>query len=564
VVLFFGAGCQAQQAHFDTATEPSSPATTSAPPLDTSAIVAQAAQAVEAQLATTQPVTTTTTAPVSHQITVPQEELLRFIPDPIDVKLKDITRSREVRLSLQECLNRTAASNFGIRTESYGPAISAMDILKAEAAFDAVYFADAAHDKINQPTSSELASGNNEQTNLATGIRKLLPTGGTISGAYNLTRLDTELQFATLNPSYTNNFAAELRQPLLRGLGLDVNRASIDVAKNNMRIAKHEFHKKLRDVLTDVERTYWRLVQARRDVVIQKDLVDQTKETQEILNARRGYDVTSAMIARATSLSAIRLADYEQVLSQVKNLEDQLKALMNDPELNQGNDIEIIPTDSPSVGPIILDSTTEVQAAMENRVELKQSKLNIDNTRINIAVAKNQALPRFDLTFRYTVNGLGSNAGQAFDQMTTSNFQDYHIGISFEYPIGNRAARAGEKKAVLQRDQAIAALKSLIENIILEVHTSVRNLQTAYKQVQPRKESVEAARENVESLDLRTVALNPSFLDVKLSAQETLAQARRGLLSALVDYRIAVVDLERAKDTLLKYDNVVIEPTQAR
>jgi len=32
----------------------------------------------------------------------------------------------------------------------------------------------------------------------------------------------------------------------------------------------------------------------------------------------------------------------------------------------------------------------------------------------------------------------------------------------------------------------------------------------------------------------------------------------------LVDYRIAVVDLERAKDTLLKYDNVVIEPTQAR
>ena len=483
----------------------------------------------------------------------------KYLPDPCDVKLKDISRPVHVLLSLEDCVSRTLKHNYKIKTQGYGPAISATDILRAESMFDAVYFLQAHYNKTNQPTPSVLVSSDTDERTLTTGITKLLPSGATITGTYNLTRLDSSLAFNTLNPSFTSNFVVELRQPLLRGFGVDYNRSAIELAKNSQRIAKWKFRRSVRDVLYDVEETYWKLVQARRNVVIQQRLVQQTRETLEYLEKRRAFDVYKVQITRVQALLGTREAEYIQVKNTVKDLEDKLKNLLNDPQLNLGEDIELIPTGFPSIGPIVLDRIAEVQQALANRSELHEAKLAIQNARINVAVAKNKALPKFDLIFRYTINGLSDNPGNAFDQMTTSNFQDYYVGINFEYPIGNRGPRAELKKAILQRDQAIAALRQIIEGIILEVDVAVRNLQTAYYQVKPSLEAVQAAEENLAAIVARRTRLSPEYLEVRLNAQETLANARRGLLNALVKYNIAVVQLERAKDTLLQYDNVKLQ-----
>lgn len=387
-----------------------------------------------------------------------------------------------------------------------------------------------------------------------------MPTGAILTGAYNLSRVNnSQLDLANIDPIYSDSFLVELRQPILRGFGIDVNRAGIDAAKNNQKISKYQYRRTVRDVLFDVEQAYWRLVQARRNVVIQKTLVDQTEETYKYLKQREDYDVYSVQITRVRALLGTRIAEYIQIKNSVKDAEDQLKTLLNDPELNLGEDIEIIPTDFPTLGPLVLDRVSEVQAALECRSELHEAKLRIENARINVAVTKNQALPRFDMIFRYTLNGLSDNAGNAFDQMSTSDFQDYFIGINFEYPIGNRGPRAEQKKAILQRDQAIAALKQVIENVILEVDVAVRNLQTAYYQVPPSTEAVQAAQKNVEAIIARMTKLSPEYLDVQLNAQSTMADARRALLNALVNYNIAIVQLERAKDTILNYDNVSIQ-----
>jgi len=384
-----------------------------------------------------------------------------------------------------------------------------------------------------------------------------MPTGAALSTTYNLNRVDTSLaQYITINPSYTSQFMVEWRQPLLRSFGLDVNRAAISVALNTSHIARYKFRQEVREVLALVEKTYWQLCQARSDVVIQQQLIRQTEDTLTQTKAREGFDVYQVQISQVESKLAIRRAEYVQIRNRVQDLEDQLKGLLNDPELPLGQDIEIIPANYPIIGPVVLDSISEVQAALENRAEIHQSKLNIENARINIAVAKNQALPKFDLLFRYTLSGLASNPGRAFDEMSTSHFQDYFVGVSFEYPIGNRAARASLRKADLQRKQAISGLREVIEKVILEVSVAVRALQTAYNQLEPAKKAVEASAENLEAIEKRTTDFSPAFLEVRLNAQETLASARRSLLSALVNYNVALVDLERAKDTLLQYDQV--------
>ena len=78
----------------------------------------------------------------------------------------------------------------------------------------------------------------------------------------------TSLSFQQLNPEYFSNITLEMRQPLLRGFGIDYNQAFIVIAKNDRRISHLAFKRQIRDTLLQVEELYWRLVQARRDVVI--------------------------------------------------------------------------------------------------------------------------------------------------------------------------------------------------------------------------------------------------------------------------------------------------------
>ena len=53
--------------------------------------------------------------------------------------------------------------------------------------------------------------------------------------------------------------------------------------------------------------------------------------------------------------------------------------------------------------------------------------------------------------------------------------------------------------------------------------------------------------------------ITPPFIQVKLQAQETLANEAREEAAAIANYNIAIQRLERAKGTLLKYNNVKIK-----
>ena len=172
--------------------------------------------------------------------------------------------------------------------------------------------------------------------------------------------------------------------------------------------------------------------------------------------------------------------------------------------------------------------------------------------------AKNFELPRLDATFRYEVDGLAGSADRAFDEMTGSNFISYFVGVEFELPIGNRGPRAFHQRARLQYLQAETALRDLFEQIILDVNESARGLHTTFDQIRPSFESVEARERQVDSLVARAERKDFNTLNNELSARQSLASSRRAMLNAIVEFNIAIIDLERSKGTLLRYNNVVI------
>lgn len=476
-------------------------------------------------------------------------------------RLSTVRRDQQVRLTLEEAIRRTLETNYAIQVVSFNPAIEITRTVEAEAAFDAAFFTNITKNNIDRPSGNELQSTDLDTFNSSYGLRKLLPTGMSVVTAYNLNRTKTSLSFQQINPEYTSNFIFEMRQPLLRNFGIDFNRSVILITQNDRRIGDETFRRQIRDGLRQVEEFYWRLVQARRNAVISARLLASYETIYEYLVAREAFDITPVQIA-ATKAN-LEQAKYEFVRSRaaVFDAEDRLTAIMNSDDINLADETEIIPVDLPKMNRVVVDRLAEVQTALDNRSEIKEQELRIANAKIALGRAKNGELPRFDVTFRQTYDGLAGNADKSFDEMTRGKFIEYYIGVEFEAPIGNRGPRAASKRSQLQHSQAVAALKRVLEETILDVNLTTRAMTTSYDQILPSYEAAEAREREVNLAVARAERKDYNTLSNELGARQSLANARRAMLAAMVDYNVAIVDLERAKGTLLNYNNVVIPDT---
>ena len=476
--------------------------------------------------------------------------------------LAEIKRERQVYMSLGECIRRALANNYGIRFEGYFPAIEVTRIVESEARFDPQVFFNFTEDKQDRPSSVPQLQGTFLETrSFNGGLRTLLPTGMQVEGRYSFVRSESDLAFQTINPSYTSNYALQLRQPMLRGFGLDFNRSQINVARNNHKISMERFSRQVQEILLEVERRYWELVQARREVPVQAELLAQSEQTLEVVEARLHLDTIPAATAQTRARVARLEGDFVVIKARLRDAEDRLKSILNDPELNLADDVEIVPTDDPSAGPIgagPTDVLAAVQSALEYRTELREARLAVANTGIGVGVAKNQALPQLDVSFQVNYSGLGADADAAWDQLHGSDFIDYVVMVEVEWPIGNRGPRAALRRARLEQSQSLMAVKRVTEEVIVDVDLTAREVQTSYDQIEPSVTQALASADQIWVLNLRQERMDQTTLNTSFAAEENLAVARRSLLRALVGYNVAIVNLERAKGTLLEYNNVVL------
>ncbi|HPF37027.1 MAG TPA: TolC family protein [Phycisphaerae bacterium] len=474
--------------------------------------------------------------------------------------IREIDRPDKIRLSLDDCLRRAVTNNYQIKNDAYAPAISTAQIVQAEGAFDPVFFFNANRNNTDRPTPSALQPSATDTTAYQTGIRKLLTTGATVTLTEAMARVDNPgFTFQTLNPSWTHNFIAELRQPILRNFGADITRSQINIRKHERRINEEQFRGTVTEILSNTEQAYWQLVAARRNVVIAAEILAQAKLTYTQVKAREDFDAYQVLLKQSEANLRGREFQYIDVKNNVRNAEDQLLNLLNDPELPMSADFEIVPVDEPIVTEIIHDRFDAVETALERRPEIIQSRRAVDIARINLGISKNQALPTLDLVYRATVSGLGASSDSAFDQMTTNNFIDQYVGVEFAWSFGERAERAGIRIAAFQQSQAVLSYKQALDNIITDCRVALRNLTVNYEQMGPSHKALLAANENLRSLQERQERKSPAELDAVFNAQARLADSRRALLQSAIDYNIGLVNVERAKGTLLEYNNISLD-----
>jgi outer membrane protein TolC len=480
--------------------------------------------------------------------------------------LKKVALPQQQMLSLSECIQRALSNNYSIRVEAYNPAISQTQIVEAEAAFDVEFFLNTSWANLDQAVEPHTLPGTSDTRALQAGFRELLPSGMQASIALAQQRLWSGTAQASAqgqplkiwNPTWPTNLVGTLRQPLLRGFGLDVNRAQIDLGRVNYQISQETFVQRVRDTLLDVESAYWRLAQSRRTASILAESVAQNFITFQNMKERLGHDATEVEVANSESNFQTAYVNYLEAVKLVRDAEDRLKDLINDPDFKLSDNIEIIPTEVPDVAAMVLDHFGEVRTALDRRAEIRAAQQRINGARIGTAAAKNAILPQLDLTFTYEVQGTGNTAEHGFNDMTSNRFISYTLAASFSYSFGERKARAAYRRARLQESQAVVGLNQLADAVVEEVNGAIRTLMVRYEQLPPSLSSVVSAERNLRALQARTQRIDPTYLQTELSAVGQLAQARSTLLQVVTDYNVGIIQLEKAKGTLLDYNNIVV------
>lgn len=519
---------------------------------------------------------------VPSELAIPQERMaeleamagFRSYPPTVELSGRDLLGEPHdvggaVRVSLQQAIASAVSNNLSLQVARLDPAIRQAQVVQAQATFDWVFFADFEWDLTDRPSVVPVINGvpigaaaqTNQTVAYSTGIRKPLTSGGQFTATQGQTYVDQTGTVTSFEPDPSNAVFASFRydQPLLRGFGSDVALSEIRLAQNLERDAVEALRTTLLDVINQTEGAYWELVRARHALQIQQRLLQRGIVTRDVLESRLGVDARPAEFSDAVARVEQRRASVIRAENRIRQASDQLKQLMNDPELNVGSEVLLAPIDEPIEQPIRFSLLESLNAALAMRPELQRAILAIDSASIRQVVARNTRLPLLNFSVEAMLLGLSDDVGDAYEDVAESRFLNWLMSLAFEQPLGNRAAEANYRARQLERLGATIRYREAVQQVVLEVKATLRNIDTNYRLIEQTRTGRITAAENLRTLQVleETIAsLSPDFLDLKFRRQDALAVAELEELQALVDYNTSLADLSRATGEALERNGI--------
>jgi outer membrane protein TolC len=549
-----------------------------------------------------------------------QEQNLQVPPIAVDYQAKPqhlpelgrvgVDMDQQQPLSLREALKLALENNKDIEVARENVKIAEFDLQGAHGAYDPRLVSQYYYERVDTPASSFLSGGANGAVRQAdvTGtlrLEGLSPKGG---GNYRLDfssiRSTTTNQFAALNPQYPTALTLNFTQPLLRGLRTDNSRRQIEIAKKNLSLTDAQFRQRAIETITNVQRSYWDLVFALRNLQIQRDAVRDAR-TQLEHNKRM---VTEGQLAPIDVVSAeAQVASYEQTLysalEDVSRAENNLKSLIAQNRQALIWTASIVPGDAVDLIAPEIALPEAIKLALENRPELQQSNLADEINQIDQHYYRDLTKPEINLAGSYGVVGLAgpinNNAinpfsttnqlrdhvnllsqlaglplipvpppqtfppdllggyGQSLDNLLGNRFKNFRVGVQVNLPLRNRTAE-GQLGRSLVEGRRIATQREQLEQAI---QVDVRNALQVVRSTEARLRAAavnHAASEQQYESEKRKLDAGQSTVFLVLERQTALTTARGNELRAQTDLNKATAELQRATGNALTVNSVVV------
>jgi len=470
---------------------------------------------------------------------------------------------RVVKLALSSALDEAVINNLALRRSRLAPEIFGAEAEAQDAAFDSSIFARIEHEKVDRPnpvprvfdpdTGGFITVGVGEsrsrRSNLSLGLRKSLEGGATVEASTFIERFNNRtvgLQF-TPDPAWRTGLALTVAQPLLRGSGEEVNRSEVERLERQEQRAEHVLRADALTLKAETAAAYWDLYEVWQEFRILESLVAGGSEVERVLFERQSFDTEPAQYSDALATVEGRRAQLVRARLRLRQFSDRLKSLVQSPDFPPGSEVLLEPTDVPDVESVGFTLERDIASALRERPVMRAALLEIEDTQLLERIAKNLEQPDLSLIGELSLLGEDDEIGRASREL--DNFLSYLVGLSFELPVGNRAAHAERRRARLMGREAALRYEETALAVVLEIKAALRELETSWRLVEATRSLRLAQTENLRALvaeEEERTTLSPEFLSLKFQRQERLALAQIEEVTAHCDYQRALVAYERA------------------
>lgn len=507
-------------------------------------------------------------------------EEVRIVPTPADaLDPAGLDVGEEgIQLTLDQAVEVALRRNLGLVIERYNWIQTREGILQSLGIYDTLLSGLALITDETSPTveAVEGVPVTQEKSEFyQLGLSQLTPLGGLFELGTTAFTQETNSQNVFLNPLFSTTADLTYTQPLLRGFGQLATERQFMVARASTAQSVDIFEQQVSQVIRDVEQSYWDLVEARNQLEVAREAARLAQVLHEQNQVR--VDVgTLAPLELIQSEAGIAAREEEIIRAEtaIGDAADRLRFLLN---LESGPywDAAIVPVTEAETDRVPIDVPEAIETALSERPEVAAQLRRLDVLEIDQRFFHNLARPQLDLQVNYGLGGL-SGEGQATDpetgdvltidgdfseayqQILDRDFDGWSAQLVFSYPLQNRERRAQATISELAVDQGLAELERLQRQIVTEVRTSARQVDSAAKQIESARVSVQLEERNLDAERKRYENGMSSSFQV-LQIQEDLTQARSRLVSAVTAYRRALAEFYRSAGILLDQKGVDLD-----
>ncbi len=386
-----------------------------------------------------------------------------------------------------------------------------------------------------------------------------------------------------MSPGYTTSIGIDLRQPLLQNLSIDPARRSIRIAAFGKDASTASLRATVSDTVSNVERAYWNLVSARRDILVREASMRLAAEQREDTKSRIDVGtLPESDIAQPIAEYERRRGDLYASQESARRAELILKLLILNDEADPLWNQTLDPVDKPETPIVRVDLAAALRTADEKRPEVAEARARVAQRGVDVDFFGDRLKPQLDLVAGYARRGLAGalnpNApatgfsgqpvvvpdaldggfGRSLGTIGEGRFPDASVGLALTVPVFNRTAKGDVAIAKAQKSQAEILLARERQRVAVEVRNAVLTLETAAQRIDAAKAGRAAAETQLAAEKERYgVGLSTNFF--VLTRQNDLASAVLTEIAALTDYRKALTDYARAAGTLLDDRHIEIE-----
>jgi outer membrane protein TolC len=375
--------------------------------------------------------------------------------------------------------------------------------------------------------------------------QKLPWTGGSVTAAAIMSSTFEGAIGPAVSPfPRTSDLRLVLTQPLLRGFGPNAAFYDLRTSRRSREGQERQYELGRQRLAVDVTRSYYQVIQQRQLLAVARQSLERSESLRKASTARLEVGLVSKLDVYRAELQASQA--QESMVRAEASLDSELEHFRTLLGLSPSDPLQpealVLPQDiADDIEPVEILT----QRALENRLDLLETRDSVGDARRTASLAKQNLLPQLDLNLGVTQFGNGTTYGNAFH----SADKRVNVYFSTSYPLERSTEAASKAVAELDVSSRERTLRQRRLDVETEVRSAVRELERIRKSIDLQKKGVEVAEQQRRLATLRYQRGLASNFDV-VDAEGSLVVARSALVGLLTSYQVARVDLLRVTGTL--------------